>query len=532
MAGSSSSAAPSGQKPTDAMAVDPAPAAKSAAEAKPAKPVDPQEQFNALLADIRSGVQFVERAVAISEARYMTRALRAVTHLRAEVSPRLVQAALAQALPKGETQFLPLCLPYLAKLEAPAAAAPAPATTAMDVDTAAGPNKAEGTDALAAGHADVQSQIEVGAFLALLLVMYLHDKKAYAEGMALSTLLIERIQQSNRRTLDYLASRHYFYFARFHELQNRLPEIRPLLLNAHRVAALRNDDAIQATVLNLLLRDYLQHRLIDQADKLVSKTTFPESASNQQAARYLYYLGRIKALQLEYTASHGHLLQAIHKAPQTRATRGFLQAAQKLSILVQLLMGEVPARSLFREPHLAVALAPYLALTRAVRAGDLHAFSAALQTHAAAFRADATTTLILRLRHNVIKTGLRRLTTSYSRIALRDLAVCLQLDSEEDAEFIVAKAIRDGVIDAVIDHAAGTVRTREVVDVYATSEPQDAFHQRIAFCLQLHNASVKAMRFEVDAHRKELENADALREEERKLVSEIIEGDLMDDDEL
>ncbi|RKO95073.1 hypothetical protein CAUPRSCDRAFT_13165 [Caulochytrium protostelioides] len=76
----------------------------------------------------------------------------------------------------------------------------------MDVDTAAGPNKAEGTDALAAGHADVQSQIEVGAFLALLLVMYLHDKKAYAEGMALSTLLIERIQQSNRRTLDYRAA--------------------------------------------------------------------------------------------------------------------------------------------------------------------------------------------------------------------------------------------------------------------------------------------------------------------------------------
>lgn len=35
-----------------------------------------------------------------------------------------------------------------------------------------------------------------------------------------------------------------------------------------------------------------------------------------------------------------------------------------------------------------------------------------------------------------------------------------------------AKAIRDGVIDAVIDHENGWIRSQELLDVYATDEPQ------------------------------------------------------------
>jgi len=45
--------------------------------------------------------------------------------------------------------------------------------------------------------------------------------------------------------------------------------------------------------MNLLLRNYLTYNLYDQADKLVSKTTFPESASNNEWARYLFYLGKL-----------------------------------------------------------------------------------------------------------------------------------------------------------------------------------------------------------------------------------------------
>ena len=35
------------------------------------------------------------------------------------------------------------------------------------------------------------------------------------------------------------------------------------------------------------------------------------------------------------------------------------------------------------------------------------------------------------------------------------------------------------------------MQSKDTVDVYATKEPQLAFHQRIEFCLNLHNDSVK-----------------------------------------
>lgn len=324
-------------------------------------------------------------------------------------------------------------------------------------------------------------------------------------------------------------------------------------LSAHRTATLRHDVETQATLLNLLLRNYFFHNLYDQADKLVSKSTFPEKAGNNQAARYAYYLGRIKALQLDYTSAHTYLTQAIRKAPQNNVTAGFQQTTNKFFIVVQLLMGEIPERSLFRQPILKKSLVPYLAITQgklytvkrmnmmrltllfisiAVRVGDLNKFQEALAQFDTVFKKDKTYTLILRLRHNVIKTGIRMISLSYSKISLRDICIKLHLDSEEDAEFIVAKAIRDGVIDATLDHSKGFMKSKEIVDIYSTNEPQNAYHQRINFCLNLHNDAVKAMRFPMDAHRKELASAEEARERERELAQEIAEGDLDEDEEM
>lgn len=52
---------------------------------------------------------------------------------------------------------------------------------------------------------------------------------------------------------------------------------------------------------------------------------------------------------------------------------------------------------------------------------------------------------------------------SYSRISLADIAQKLQLDSAEDAEYIVAKAIRDNVIDATINHKLGQCKSLVLV---------------------------------------------------------------------
>jgi len=62
------------------------------------------------------------------------------------------------------------------------------------------------------------------------------------------------------------------------------------------------------------------------------------------------------------------------------------------------------------------------------RPGDLSPSSAcrnAAEEHDAVFRHDRTHNLITRLRHNVIRTGLRRINMAYSRISLADVATRL-----------------------------------------------------------------------------------------------------------
>ncbi|CAI2737394.1 unnamed protein product [Dicrocoelium dendriticum] len=148
--------------------------------------------------------------------------------------------------------------------------------------------------------------------------------------------------------------------------------------------------------------------------------------------------GRIKAIQLEYSAAHDHLISALRKAPQSTAV-GFKQALHKLNTVVELLLGDQPDRSIFRQPTFKAALHPYFQLTQSIHAGDLGRFNEVLRVHGAQFCADKTYTLILRLRHSVIKTGVRRISLSYSRISLTSIAEKLQLGNAKDAEYIVAK---------------------------------------------------------------------------------------------
>ena len=63
----------------------------------------------------------------------------------------------------------------------------------------------------------------------------------------------------------------------------------------------------------------------------------------------------------------------------------------------------MPDRATFSVKEYARPLKPYFALTAAVRRGSLADFNACVATHAAAFRADATYTLVVRLGHNVVK---------------------------------------------------------------------------------------------------------------------------------
>lgn len=448
---------------------------------------------------LRRIVTMIERAVETNQTRLVGRALRHNAPLRGEATRELLSAAVSLYFPPEEPSRAQL----LAQIEL------------LPEQMAVGDEEAAPTVTSIAADSSPRTELlpEVEVYLGLLVLTALlrHDLLEPATGLA--NWLFDRVAAFNRRSLDPLSAKVYFYLSLVHEQRGELASIRSRLLATHRSACLRHDEMGQATLLNLLLRNLLHHNLVEQAHKLVSKTSFPEKASNNQFCRFLYYTGRISALQLEYGEAYTKLLQSLRKAPQNTAA-GFRRTVQKLLVIVQLLMGEVPERTVFNQPEYRIALAPYFTLTQAVRAGDLMQFNAAVETHAATFRDDKTHTLVIRLSHNVIKTGLRRINVSYSRISMQDICTKLHLDSPQSAEFVCAKAIRDGVIDAVIDHNKGWMQSKELTNVYATNEPQRAFHRRINFCLNVRNEAVRAMRYPEDAYKKPAKTDELKSEEE------------------
>lgn len=126
--------------------------------------------------------------------------------------------------------------------------------------------------------------------------------------------LVPYMRTLNRRTLDVLAARVFFYFSLAHERAGELQGIRHTLLELHNTAVLNHDEFGQEVLLNLLLRNYLHYNLYDQAEKLRAQSQRPEATrSNQQHCRHLFYLGRIRAVQLEYTEAKECMVQASRK---------------------------------------------------------------------------------------------------------------------------------------------------------------------------------------------------------------------------
>ena len=126
-------------------------------------------------------------------------------------------------------------------------------------------------------------------------------------------------------------------FSRVYELIEKSSEIRPIYMKCLRTTSIHGEVDSESVLMNILLRNFMHNNLLDQgmnlatdnldiwwsiewfryefhwdsqfhsrknsikAEKLVSKSQFPENASNNEWARYLYYTGRIKAIQLEYS---------------------------------------------------------------------------------------------------------------------------------------------------------------------------------------------------------------------------------------
>lgn len=484
----------------------------------------PETPPRTVVDDLCANVDLLEHAVGQKETQMaIGRLLRQTASARKRMSSRDIRTVADIKLPAGHPAVSAIG-PYLSAADdggmevdgkangtsaaAPAAApTPSPASTIKPVDASALP--------------------EAEAYVYLLALMRLLDTDRPTDARDLAGVALDRIATFNRRTLDSIAARVYAYYSLSHERCDSLASIRSRLLALQRTATLRHDEIGQETLLNLLLHNYLHYNLYDHAEKLRSKTQVSVERRNpNQYCRYLYYIGRIRAIQLDYTESKESLQQALRKAPQ--AAKGFRITLHKWLAMVSLLLGEVPERTHFTVPGMRQALRPYFELAQAIRLGDLKRFKEVASTNDAAFLGDKTHNLVVRLQHNVIRTGLRRLSKAYSKIALSDVAARLALENAAEAELIVAKAIRDGAVDAKLDHARGWMTTSEASDVYATFEPQQAFHSRILFCLNLHNEAVKAKRYKPNEHKESAESAEARKErmqQEQELAKHLQEED-------
>jgi len=537
------------QKKKEKEAKDTEDAEKKAKDEAEAKAKEEPPPVRGGMDDLRRIVAMIEKAIETNQSRIIGRALRHNGPLRHEATKEVLTEAVGIYVPEGDTKAALLaqiaCLPETPPPPVAEGGAQAGSSGVAVAGAAGGEADKMDEDAPAKEAKTLDEPRttilpEVEVYLSLLvLTSLLRHSELGAQSLDAAQALFLKVQNHNRRSLDLLRAKTFHYLSLATERAagggraggtQALAALRPTLLAAHRTACLTHDELGQATLLNLLLRSLLEEDLVEQAYKLVAKTNFPEKASNNQFCRYLYYTGRISALQLEYGDAYEKLKSSLRKAPQNPGVAGFRRSVQKLAVIVSLLMGEVPERAVFNQPDYKKALAPYLELTVAVREGNLSEFNKAVAAHKAVFVADKMHSLVVRLSHSVIKTGLRRINLSYSRISMADVCLKLALESPASASMVCAKAIRDGVIDAQIDHESGCLVSKERTNVYATNEPQRAFHQRVEFCLTVRNEAVRAMRYPADAFKpqpkKKEEPAKTEEEIAKEIEDELEEGDL------
>ena len=375
----------------------------------------------------------------MNQPRLFQRAIRYNASIRKFITGEQLKLAVTNYVPSSIPTYN-LMLQAITKLPIiPQATVEVSSDTKMEFEDTKVP-KEQTAEPILANPTSLLPEVEVFLFTLIITTM-LRYPNLYQDAADASTILIDRVRGFNSRSVDLFSSKAFFYFSLAYEKINKLGQIRSTLLSLYRSACLHHNEMGQAVLLNLLLRNYLQYNLIEQGQNLASKATFPENASNNQYCRYLYYMGRILAIQLEYSEALTKLTMAVRKAPQDYAL-GFSRSVQKLITLVHLLTGDIPERSTFNLPEFRKHLHPYLKLTQAVRTGDLLSYHTIIQQHGESFKQDGNLTLVHRLEHNVVKTGLRKISISYSKISLEDVALKLHLPSAASAEYICSKAIR------------------------------------------------------------------------------------------
>ena len=157
---------------------------------------------------------------------------------------------------------------------------------------------------------EIMKHPEAQLLIYVLLIMKLIDDGDLKNAKEFGDFIMARCRGVNKRTMDHLIAKAIYFISVTYEKKKMLVELRPAMFQAYKDCCLQQNQIGQATTMNIIIRSYLQQNLYEQARNFIIKTVFPESVSNNQYARYLYYVGRIKAIQLEYSEAQASLIQS------------------------------------------------------------------------------------------------------------------------------------------------------------------------------------------------------------------------------
>lgn len=176
-------------------------------EDEAAQPVEEKKDPDLLtLEDLRQQVSLIEKSVQMKDSRFVSRVLRALPATRKKLNSSVLTALVngyftTQSSDKGKM------LEYVSQ------------TMETDVKPPAfQPRSAK---------ASTQPLLpEVSTYIKLLVLIYLIDTKENEKAVAWATSIVESLSTLNRRSLDSLQAKCYFYYARAHELVGQLESIR------------------------------------------------------------------------------------------------------------------------------------------------------------------------------------------------------------------------------------------------------------------------------------------------------------------
>ena len=143
--------------------------------------------------DVKEQLRYIEKTVSSKEPRFMTRAVRAVAQIRKKTNARILRKLLLNVYASQPTN--PEKDEYLAYLE----------NDEMETEDAVVKKAAKKTASLVP---------EVEVYVQLLVLIHLLDKERHEDAIKCADRLMQKIVDLNRRTLDILAAKCYYYYAR------------------------------------------------------------------------------------------------------------------------------------------------------------------------------------------------------------------------------------------------------------------------------------------------------------------------------